>query len=62
MRYKCDACGKMIKDKFIFGLVHYCFPLTEDYRIKNNIMEVSQLNEDTDELEHRGYYNLTHQR
>lgn len=24
MRYKCPTCGKFIKDKFVFGLLHVC--------------------------------------
>lgn len=24
MRYQCQACGQWVKDKFIFGLLHFC--------------------------------------
>lgn len=24
MRYKCEQCNRMVKDKFIFGLLHIC--------------------------------------
>ena len=26
MRYVCPACGKLVKDKFILGLLHFCEP------------------------------------
>lgn len=26
MRYICHVCLKPIKDKFIFGLLHFCLP------------------------------------
>jgi len=26
--YKCPICGEMVKDKFIFGTLHFC--LTEE--------------------------------
>jgi hypothetical protein len=55
MRYNCEKCGKWVKDKFIFGTLHYCFPLLEGYRIENRIFEVKQLNEVDDELEHIAY-------
>lgn len=26
MRYVCKDCGRFVKDKFIFGLLHFCEP------------------------------------
>lgn len=33
MRYKCERCEQLIKDKFIFGLVHLCLT-DEEYAYK----------------------------
>ena len=30
MRYRCHECGQLIKDKFLFGLLHFC--LNEEER------------------------------
>lgn len=35
MRYKCNICDQWIKDKFIFGLVHFCLT-EEEYQQKIN--------------------------
>ena len=29
MRYICPECGKLVKDKFVFGLLHFCEPRQE---------------------------------
>ena len=29
MRYHCDACGRLVKDKFLFGLWHVCVTAEE---------------------------------
>ena len=33
MRYLCRDCGSLVKDKFIFGLLHFCssFPPTHKW-------------------------------
>ena len=33
MRYKCNICEQWIKDKFIFGLYHFCLS-EEEYKFK----------------------------
>jgi hypothetical protein len=30
MRYTCPQCGAWVKDKFIFGLLHFCIPQPDD--------------------------------
>ena len=36
MRYECQDCGKWVKDKFIFGLAHFC--LSPDERAQREML------------------------
>ena len=53
---KCPRCGKEVRNKFILGLTHYCFPILESYRIEKKIYECKQLDEKTGELTHKYYF------
>lgn len=56
MRYPCKKCGKWVKDKFLFGVLHTCFPFLTKYRIENKIFQLQELNEKTGEMKHIYYY------